>query len=147
LGIVLVLSFIKQVFNYLFVATEKQNVLFVNNLIGVTVGILIALFVIPRWNLLGGIITQITIELMFTGGAMLIAWKHKLLPLIQKKTFWTLLGILVVAGGIGFGINRYLQGQENSLILFFGLAFIFNGLILLAAFKPIKTVAKGLTID
>lgn len=51
LAIVLALSFIKQVFNYLFVAVEKQNVLFRNNLIGVAVGVMVGLLVIPRRNL------------------------------------------------------------------------------------------------
>ncbi len=66
LAIVLALSFIKQVFNYLFVAVEKQNVLFWNNLIGVAVGVAIGLFIIPRRNLLGGVITQLVIECFFT---------------------------------------------------------------------------------
>ncbi|MBO4203941.1 hypothetical protein J5893_03900 [bacterium] len=86
LGIVLALSFIKQVFNYLFVAVDKQNVLFWNNLIGVTIGILIGIFLIPRWNLLGGVITQVAIECFFTFGAIGIATKNKILPIIQPKT-------------------------------------------------------------
>ncbi|MBQ7074782.1 hypothetical protein IJM86_07225 [bacterium] len=66
MGIVLVLSFIKQIFNYLFVALDKQNVLFKNNLIGVIVGVIVGIFVIPKRNLIGGVITQILIESFFT---------------------------------------------------------------------------------
>ncbi|MDR0282235.1 MAG: hypothetical protein LBI53_02695 [Candidatus Peribacteria bacterium] len=87
LGIVLVLSFIKQVFNYLFVATDKQNLLFNINFIGVIVGVIIGLIVLPKRNLLGGIITQIIIELMFTFGAIFVAKKQKLMPTLQKKPF------------------------------------------------------------
>lgn len=147
LGIVLVLSFIKQVFNYLFVATDKQNLLFKINLIGVIVGVTIGLLVLPKRNLLGGIITQIVIELMFTSGAILMARKQKLTPLLQKTPFWKLTGILVCAGIIGFFINQYLTNQELNLIAFFLIALVFNGFIALASFKPIKQIAKGLTID
>jgi hypothetical protein len=39
LGIVLVGSFIKQVYNYLFVAVDKQNVLLPINLVGILIGV------------------------------------------------------------------------------------------------------------
>jgi O-antigen/teichoic acid export membrane protein len=130
LGIVLTLSFIKQVFNYLFVAVDKQNILFTINLIGVIIGVIIGIIVIPRRNLLGGVITQITIESMFTFGAIFIAWKHKLMPIVQKKPFGILLAILVFAGLLGFVINRYLASREIHLISFFVLALLFNGVIL-----------------
>jgi O-antigen/teichoic acid export membrane protein len=61
-----VLSFVKQVFNYLFVAVNKQTLLFYVNLIGIVCGIILALFVIPKRNLIGGVITQITLECLFT---------------------------------------------------------------------------------
>ena len=51
LGIVLVLSFIKQVYNYLFVALEKQNILFGINLTGVLIGAGVGLFLIPKWGI------------------------------------------------------------------------------------------------
>ena len=147
LGIVLALSFIKQVFNYLFVAVEKQNILFYINLIGVIVGVAIGLIVIPKYNLLGGIITQIVIEMMFTFGAIFIAYRNKLIPTIQKKTFRLLISILFIAGIIGRGIHSYLSALEMNWLRFFAIAILFNGLILLASFKPIKKIAKGLTID
>lgn len=87
LGIVLVLSFIKQVYNYLFVAVDEQNILFKNNVIGVVLGVILGLFVIPRRNLLGGVITQIFIETVYTFGAMRIAHRRKLTPILQKKPF------------------------------------------------------------
>ena len=77
LGIVLFFSFIKQIFNYLFVSLEKQNVLFRINLSWVIAWILVALFVIPKWNLLGWVIVQILIETIFMVGAMIVAGKLK----------------------------------------------------------------------
>lgn len=47
---VLALSFIKQVYNYLFVALEKQNILFGINLTGVLIGAGVGLFLIPQWG-------------------------------------------------------------------------------------------------
>jgi O-antigen/teichoic acid export membrane protein len=148
LGIVLVLSFIKQVYNYLFVAVDEQNILFKNNVIGVILGVILGLLVIPKRNLLGGVITQIFIEFVYTFGAMRIAHRRNLTPIVQKKPFRLLVAILLVACGIGRGINRYLSASpEIHLLPFFTLALLFNGLILAASFSSVKKVAKGLTVD
>jgi hypothetical protein len=48
LGLVLLLSFVKQALNYLFVATEKQNFLLSINLVGVTIGTVVGLLIIPQ---------------------------------------------------------------------------------------------------
>lgn len=66
LGIVLLLSFIKQVYNYTFVALEQQNRLFAINAIGVAIGAGIGLWLVPQYGLLGGVITQLLIEILFT---------------------------------------------------------------------------------
>ena len=52
LGIVLVLSFIKQVYNYLFVVLEKQNLLFEINLVGVLIGAGVGVRLIPTYGLM-----------------------------------------------------------------------------------------------
>lgn len=51
LGIVLLFSFVKQVYNYIFVATENQNVLLGVNGVGVAVGIVVGLCTIPSFGL------------------------------------------------------------------------------------------------
>ena len=66
LWIVLLLSFVKQVFNYLFVSIDKQNILFKINLSWIIIWVLTAIFVIPRWNLLWWVITQVLLETIFT---------------------------------------------------------------------------------
>jgi O-antigen/teichoic acid export membrane protein len=63
--VVLFWSFIKQVYNYLFVAVDRQNILLPINLIGVLVGIPLGIWMIPQYGLLGGVVTQLTIELFF----------------------------------------------------------------------------------
>ena len=49
---------------------------------------------IPEWNLMGGVITQILIESFFTGGAIWIAKREKSLPILQKKNSLMIGGIL-----------------------------------------------------
>lgn len=143
----LVLSFIKQCYNYLFIATDNQNILFKNNVIGVILGVIIGLIVIPKRNLLGGVITQIFIEFVYTFGAIRIAHRAKLTPIVQKKHFWYLTLVLILACATGFGIHQYFGNTEISLLTFFATALIFNGIIFLISFKSIKEVAKGLTVD
>ena len=147
LWIVLFFSFIKQIFNYLFVSLEKQNVLFKINLIWVVAWVLVALFVIPKWNLLWWVITQVLIETIFMVGAMIVAWKLKVFPKFQKKAWLDLLWILVFMFEIGFLINLWLNGHEINWWQFLIIAWVYNLIIIWISLKPIKSVAKGLTID
>lgn len=147
LGIVLFFSFIKQIFNYLFVSLEQQNVLFKINLTWVVVWVLVALFVIPRRNLLGWIIVQVLIETIFMVWAMMVAGKLKVFPKFQKKSVLQLLWILAIMFIIGFFINRWLWNNEIKRWIFLIIAGIYNLIILWISLKPIKSVAKGLTID
>ena len=147
LGIVLFFSFIKQIFNYLFVSLEKQNVLFKINLTWVIVWVLVALFVIPKWNLLWWIIVQVLIETIFMVGAMIVARKLKVFPKFQKKAWLQILGILIIMLVSGFFINWWLDNHEISRRLFLIIAWIYNLIIVWISLKPIKAVAKGLTID
>lgn len=147
LGIVLFFSFIKQIFNYLFVSLEKQNVLFTINLTWVLLWVLVALFVIPKWNLLWWVITQVLIETIFMVGAMIVAWKMKVFPKFQKKAWMQILWILAIMLIIGIFINGWLDNHEISWWMFLVIAWIYNLIIVWISLKPIKAVAKGLTVD
>ena len=147
LGIVLFFSFIKQIFNYLFVSLEKQNVLLKINLTWVVVWVLVALFIIPKWNLLGWIIVQVLIETIFMVGAMIVAWNMKVFPKFQKKAWFQLLGILGIMLVSGLFINGWLDSHEISWWMFLIIAWIYNLIIVWISLKPIKAVAKGLTVD
>ena len=147
LWIVLFFSFIKQIFNYLFVSLEKQNVLFRINLTWVIAWVLVALFVIPKRNLLGWIIVQVLIETIFMVWAMIVAWKLKVFPKFQKKAWLQILWILAIMFVGGFFINDWLWDHEIKWWIFLIIAAIYNLLIVWISLKPIKSVAKGLTID
>jgi O-antigen/teichoic acid export membrane protein len=150
LGIVLFFSFIKQIFNYLFVSLEKQNVLFKINLTWVIVWVIVGLVVIPKWNLLWWVITQVLIETIFMVWAMAVAWKLKVYPKFNRKACWQLLWILLFMLITGFfincGLDKYFSegiGRWKFLIL----AWVYNLIIVWISLKPIKAVAKGLTVD
>jgi len=147
LWIVLFFSFIKQIFNYLFVSLEKQNVLFKINLTWVVIWILVALFVIPKRNLLGWIIVQVLIETIFMIWAMAVAWKLKVYPKFNRKASFQLLWVLIAMLVCGRFINDWLSWHEIGRWLFLIIAGIYNLIIIWISIRPIKSVAKGLTID
>ena len=147
LWIVLLFSFIKQIFNYLFVSIEKQNVLFKINLTWIVIWILTALFVIPRWNLLWWVITQVLIEVIFMVGAMLVARKLKSFPKFQKKVWFQLFWILIFMLIWWYFLNGWLNNNEISWRMFLIIAAVYNLFILWISLKPIKIIAKWLTID
>jgi len=53
LAIVLVLSYIKQAFNYVFIAFEKQNLLLKVNLFGIALGLGIGIWLVKFFDIRG----------------------------------------------------------------------------------------------
>lgn len=144
LWVVLFRSFIKQVYNYLFVAVEKQNVLLPINLIGVMFGIVVWIFMIPKYGLIGGIVTQMSIELLFMLGAIRVGKRKKISPLYAAKNMRKLTLILIGFAIIGYMLDVYVQ---MNMAWFFAIVITFNGLIVLASRRTIKSVAKWLTVE
>jgi len=163
LGVVLVLSFIKQVYNYLFVALEQQNLLFWVNLTGVLIGAWIWIYLIPHYGLLWGVITQVLIEVMFAIWAMWI-WKNKwMTPILNWKVIFQLLLVMLIFGMGWYFIHDYLlnvpRGVDMTIgsikiwaqmwefIRFFIIAGVFNIAIAALSIPAMKKVARGLTAD
>jgi len=163
LGVVLVLSFIKQVYNYLFVALEQQNLLFWVNLTGVLIGAWIWIYLIPHYWLLWGVITQVLIEVMFAIWAMWI-WKKKwMTPILNWKVIFQLLFVMLIFGIGWYFIHDYLlnvpRGVDMTIgsikiwaqmwefIRFFIIAGVFNIAIAALSIPAMKKVARGLTAD
>ena len=163
LGVVLVLSFIKQVYNYLFVALEQQNLLFWVNLTGVLIGAWIWIYLIPHYGLLWGVITQVLIEVMFAIWAMWI-WKNKwMAPILDWKVIFQLLLVMLIFGMGWYFIHDYLlnvpRGVDMTIglikiwaqmwefIRFFMIAGVFNIAIAALSIPVMKKVARGLTAD
>lgn len=144
LGIVLLRSFIKQVYNYLFVAVEKQNVLLPINLIGVLIGIPLWIWMIPKYGLFGGAITQLTIEFIFMFGAIRVGKRKKIQPIFSLRKWFLLTIILIVWTSIGYLVMRI---RDINMIQFFVVAILLNLSIVYVSLPIIKKIAKGLTVE
>jgi O-antigen/teichoic acid export membrane protein len=99
LGIVITLSFAKQVFNYLFVSTGNHNKLLWTNLFGVVVGLAIGIPALLHRQLLWGVITQLVLEAAFLWGAIWIAGKQNLLPTVRS---WKILLLVMIVVAVWF---------------------------------------------
>ena len=104
LAIILTLSFVKQIFNYLFVSTHLQNKLLQINLVGVIIGVSIGIPLILRYGLMGGLITQGLLEVLFVIWSLWTAHKHGVLPYIDIPlvVFWIASTALI--SGVGYWI-------------------------------------------
>lgn len=162
LWIVLILSFIKQVYNYLFVALEKQNILFGINLVWVLLWAVLGVVIIPKFWLLWWVITQVFIEMMFTFWAVKLAYARNLNPIFQRKPLMQLVVILLIFCIFWYGIHLYLLNARGEwltiwslelsawvreMIRFFLIALVYNIAIAGISIPAIKKVAKGLTND
>ena len=144
LGIVLFASFIKQVYNYLFVSVEKQNFLLRINLCGVIIGTSVGIPLIQKRGLAWWAATQIMIEIMFMIGGFRIAQKHKIQVIFDQHNIGKLMAIMGIAAIIGWGINHYCIFTTRTFLL---IALLFNGIIIACSYTTIKKVAKKLAIE
>lgn len=144
LGIVLFGSFIKQVYNYLFVAVDKQNVLLPINLIWVLVGIPLWIFMIPKYWLFGWVVTQLTIELLFMFGAIRVGKRKKVQPILSKKIIRRLLISLSWLAASGYVITSL---RTINVLRFFIIGAIINLSIVYFTLPTIKKIAKWLTVE
>ena len=142
LGIVLFLSFIKQVFNYIFVAHEKQNKLLGINAFWVIVGLSLWLYLIPNFQIIWGIYTQVLLEIMFVSWSLFVAYRNRLLP----KLNWERMGTLLWFSLITFWVWYYIIGDNyTNIFQFLLIATILNIPGILLALPIIKKVSIGLT--
>lgn len=144
LGIVLVWSFIKQVYNYLFVAVDKQNVLLPINLVGILIGIPLWIRMIPKYGLFGGVVTQLSIELIFMFGAIRVGKRKKIQPIFSLAILWKLCGILLWMAIVWYGINYF---RTLNTLWFFIVWLCLNLFFVYLSLWTIKKIAKGLTVE
>ncbi|MEF2174995.1 MAG: oligosaccharide flippase family protein [Candidatus Absconditabacteria bacterium] len=140
LGIVLFLSFIKQVFNYIFVSTNLQNNLFYINLTGVIIGSIIGIPLIWNYNIIGGIITQILLEILFVAGAIIVAYKNNVLPKVPIKGT---LVIVLITLFIGLA-SKLINIPYNNGAAYFAYIIFINLIVLAACYKPLKPILKNM---
>jgi O-antigen/teichoic acid export membrane protein len=139
LAVVLFLSFIKQVFNYVLVSFDKQNKLFGINLIWVIIWVIVWIIFIPRYALYGWILTQLILEICFVIWALLIAKKYRIFPKVKLKYFFYSFLFFVV-----FMLLGYFLPIPDNKFLFIIFAWIINVLYLLISYKLIRKLMKSI---
>lgn len=141
LSFVLMLSFMRQVHNYLFVSTGHQNTLFGINLFGIVIGLSIWLPLIVTYWLRWGIITQILLEGVFLWGSLRVAYRQRISLFFPWKIFgwWVLVAI-----GCKIWLADQLAPYISSLIIRIPLAWSIWLVLLWGSRKRLKKVLRQL---
>lgn len=142
LGIIITLSFIKQVHNYLFVSTGHQNTLLIINLVGVVVWLSLAVPLIMQYGLLGGLVAQGVLEVLFVVGSLVIARRKKVLLFINRKRFATLWAS-ILATFLLIPKNIFTASVETPLI-WLAQGAVITWIIVLISLPWLKQEARGL---
>ena len=135
LAFVLFLSFIKQVFNYILVSFGKQNKLFMINILGVSIWVILWLILIPRYNIYGWIITQIILELSFVFWILYVAYKNNILPKVNVKYIFYISFIFLF-----FMFLWNIFPIPKNKILFVFVAFFINMIYIWVSYRLIKKI-------
>lgn len=137
LGIVLLLSFVKQVYNYVFVSQWMQNMLLPINLTWVIIGLIVGIPMVYYFQLWWWIITQLLFELTFVCWAIFVAYRKWLLlqrwSVMPKLTIGIFLLSLLFTLVIGWFVSNIWIFIILTNISFFALSYY-----------PIKQVVKSL---
>lgn len=144
LWVVLFFSFIKQVYNYLFVTVDRQNVLLGINGIGVIIWVSLWIFAIPKRSLAGWVLTQLIIEFLFMSGAILVAHKNKISPIKNLSHTAKIRWILLFWGILWVLIKTYIAPSDRTRFLW---ATGMNIIILWLSRTVLKKVARWLGIE
>lgn len=148
LAVAMLLSFAKQVYNFMFVSTGLNNHLLKVNAIGVIIGMIVGAIVIPKYAIVWGIVTQILMEVLYLIGSIIVAKRKRVSLRFSWKYFTILLGSILVIGWTARWFTNYVQIIEYNDYIRLLLRWVgINGLILLVWYKPLKHVMKGITYD
>ncbi len=142
LWIVVVLSFIKQIFNYIFVSNGLQNRLLKINWTWVAIWLIIWIPLILQYNLIWGIITQILLEILFVIWAIIIGYKNLSLPKICWKSLFSVLWIMLSILIFGKFITAWIDYTNFGYFVLN--AFLINILILILSYYPIKKIMQNI---
>lgn len=143
LGIVITLSFVKQVFNYLFVSTDLHNNLLWINLTWVVFGVWLWVPALLRYGLEWAIFAQILLEVLFVLWALVVAWRHQVIPDMSSVSIGSILG--AIAWLVILSAITYTQlSLEIWWYMWIWAAILFNFVLAGALFPLGKRVMKGL---
>jgi hypothetical protein len=141
MGIMITLSFLKQVHNYLFISTNNQNKLLWVNIIWVIIWLGFATRAMPRYNLMWGMASQIIMEVIYFGGAVYIARHNKVQLIIN---YWIMSVCVLIIWIVWIIWKLYLSVDYDNRVMFLARWAVANLFILCASFIPMKKVFKWL---
>ena len=150
LWVVLLLNFVKQIYNYVFVATGKQNVLLGVNGIWVVIWIVLWLYLIPNRSftlglwLFGAILTQLIMEFIFMSLAIRVGFRKSVSPILSKKIFWKTCLILTGFAAVWWTVTTHIH---MSYVSFFIIAIVLNWSVALISLPLLKKMGRGLTVE
>lgn len=140
---VITLSFIKQVFNYLFVSVDLHNKLLWINLFGVVVWVSLWVPLILQYNVWWWVATQILLEILFVVWAIYVAYKHRVIPTFFHLPISKI--ILSVVWGMGLCMVYFILFQFMELWYWWIVwALILNTLIAVVLFPVSKKILSSL---
>lgn len=151
LWIILAFSFVKQVYNYIFVATDRQNVLLRINGIGVVLGIVLWLRIIPDWKdglgrgIFWAMITQMVMEVIFMLWAIITGIRHRVSPILSSSQIWKIIGIMTLFSSVGWIITRIVW-TDMGYISFFIIAGVLNLIVVGISFPLLKKISRWLAV-
>lgn len=152
LWIILACSFVKQVYNYIFVATERQNVLLLINWLGVAIGIWLGLWLIPDRKISLGLglfwamVTQLAMEVIFMWWAIITGIRHRVSPIMSRNIIGQIILIMWWFALIGWIVTR-LRIIDMWYIEFFIIAWILNLWVIWASYRLLKRISRGLAVQ
>lgn len=83
-------------------------------------------------------------EIAFMVGAIRVGIRKDISPIINKKILFKTIGIMTIFGILG-SITTY--HIKINYTIFFALATLFNGVVILISWPFLKQMARGLTVD
>lgn len=139
LWIVLILSFVKQIFNYVFVSNNIQNKLLKINLIWVLIWTIVWVPLIFYYNIVWWIITQILLEILFVFWWVIVWFYSNSLPKINFYRFCEILLIFCLFFLVWIYFVNY---DYSNIFVFLIYLSIFNLLILIFSVYTIKKIVR-----
>jgi O-antigen/teichoic acid export membrane protein len=137
LGIVLILSFIKQIFNYIFVSCDLHNKIFVVNVVGVCVGLMCGIPLVYMYGLWWWIATQMILECGFVLWAYVLAYRYDCLP---RLGWYEHRSRVIVVASVAFVLYvvRYLFWYSHAMAYI--LVVVSNLIIFLWSYPSIRRI-------
>ncbi len=142
LWVILTLSFVKQVHNYLFVSTWHQNALLWINLFWVIIWLAIAVPLVKSHQLIWWLIAQWILELLFVLWAVFVAWKNDIMLRVNKLAYIVLWFLLI--DFVLFMPKDIFVWSVDTLWLWILQWFFLTLLLIWISYKWLKKSAKGL---